>query len=160
MTEESIASLSDSVMTALVNHLKEFGNIAVLVSVMNKSITVLLTELDELKSQKLGTECRGELVKQPQSELLSKRPRTQQMDNGNGSEDQDPIDTYMQEQEDGDETDDSEEEDLVLYLSQFFTDDEEMGPQIEEELAKMANSALRANLRLNQTSLKTTDQKM
>ena len=92
-TEESIASLSDSVLTALENPLREFGNIAVSVSVMNKSITVLLTELDELKSQKLGTECRRGLVKQLQSELQSKRPRKQQMDNGNGSEDQDPIDT-------------------------------------------------------------------
>ena len=69
-TEESIASLSDSVLTALENPLREFGNIAVSVSVMNKSITVLLTELDELKSQKLGTECRRELVEQPQSEPL------------------------------------------------------------------------------------------
>ena len=82
-------------------------------------------------------------MEQPQSEPLSKRPPPpppQQMDNENGSEDQDPIDTYMQEQ--GDEMDDSEVEDLVTDLSQFFTDNEEMGPQIEAELAKMANSAL------------------
>ena len=89
--------------TTLENRLKEFGNIAVSVSVVNKSITALRTELDELKSQKSGTECRRELVEQPQSEPQSKRPRTQQRDNENGSEDQDPIYTYVQEQEDGDE---------------------------------------------------------
>ena len=143
-TGESIPSLSDSVLTTLDNRLKEFGNIAVSVSVMNQSITALRTELDELKSQKSGAECRRELAEQPQSEPPSKRARTQQIDNENGSEDQDPIDAYMQEQDDGDEMDESEEEDLVSDLSQFFTDDEEMGPKIEEELAMMANSALRA----------------
>ena len=145
------------------NRLKEFCNIDVSVSVMNKSITVLLTELDELKSQKSGTECWRELVEQPQSEPLSKRPRTQHMENWNGSEDQDPIDTYMQGQEDGNEMDDSEEEDIVSDLSQFFTDVEEMGPQIGEELAKIANSAIRVKPQLDKLKnwLKnTSDQKM
>ena len=46
-TEESIGLLSDSVLTTLENRLKEFGNIVVSVSVMNKSITALRTELDK-----------------------------------------------------------------------------------------------------------------
>ena len=87
---------------------------------MKKSITALRTELDELKSQKTGTECQRELVKQPQSQPPSKRPRTQLMDNKNVSEDQDPIDTYTQDQEYGDEMDDLEEEELVPDLIQFF----------------------------------------
>ena len=74
-------------LTTLENRLKEFGNIAVSVSVVTKSITALRTELDKVKSQKSGTECRRELVEQPQSELPSKQPQTQQMDNENGSED-------------------------------------------------------------------------
>ena len=69
----------------------------------------------------------------------------------------------MQGQEDGNEMDDLEEEDIVSDLSQFFTDVEEMGPQIGEEMAKIANSAIRVKPQLDKLKnwLKnTSDQKM
>ena len=45
------AARSEAVLSTLVGRLKEFGNIAISVSVMNKSLTALRAELDELKTQ-------------------------------------------------------------------------------------------------------------
>ena len=91
-------------------------------------------------------------MEQPQSEPPNKRPQKQQMDNENGLEDQDPIDTYMQEQDDGDEMDDSEEEDLVSDLSLFSLTIRKWEPKFRRNWPRWL--ILRYVRSLNQTRLK------
>ena len=49
---------------------------------------------------------------------------------------------YMRDQENEEDEEDSEVDNLIADLSMFFTDDEEVGPKIDEGVTKMANAAL------------------
>ena len=138
----SFAARSESVLSTLENRLQEFGNLVISVNVMNKSLTAIRSELDDIKATKTGASDRREASEQPDTAPPSKRPRTESMDTGS-DDDEDPITIYMRDQEDEEEEEDPEVEDLIADLSMFFTDDEEVGPKIDEGLAKMANAALR-----------------
>lgn len=145
---ENFATRSESVLTTLEHRLQEFGNIAVSVSVMNKSLTALRSELDELKAQKTGVSGRREAREESDTASSCKRPRMDQMDTESDDEEEcdeeeDPIEIYMREQDHEEDKEDPEMEDLIAGLGMFFTDDEEIGPKIDEGLAKMANAALR-----------------
>ncbi|MCG7883186.1 MAG: hypothetical protein JAY96_16525 [Candidatus Thiodiazotropha endolucinida] len=145
MGNTNFAQRSEQVLKTLENRLEEFRSVAVSVNVMNKAITALRTELDEMKGQNSVTSEQERSSQQSINvEPATKRARTDSMNaeslgNHSGTEDdEDPIDRFLQAADD-DESDD----DILSSLGQYFNDDMEVGPKLEEGLAKMANEALR-----------------
>lgn len=142
----NFALRSEKVLKTLEERLDEFQNVAISVGVMNKSITALRSELDEIKVQKTDTTAQGRRMEQPpDEEPVNKRPRTESVNaessgkNTNEEDEEDPIDRFLQVEED----EESDEEDILGSLGQYFNDDTEVGPKLEDGLAKMANDALR-----------------
>lgn len=151
--DPSFSQRNEIGLKTLEDRLQEF----VSVSVMNKSLTALRKELDEIKAQKSNSTDRERSKEKATSpredgEPQSKRARNDCEDSESTDHEEDPVDRFMRQEEE-----ESEEEDIVSSLGQYFNDDEEIGPKIDDELAKMANEALRGKARpekLKKTSRK------
>lgn len=141
--DPSCSQRNEMGLKTLEDRLQEF----VSVSVMNKSLTALRKELDEIKAQKSNSTDRERSKEKATSpredgEPQSKRPRNDYEDSESTDHEEDPVDRFMRQEEE-----ESEEEDIVSSLGQYFNDDEEIGPKIDDDLAKMANEALRGKAR-------------
>ena len=75
-----------------------FGNAAVSISMMNKSLTALRSELDDLKAQKTGASDCSEATDQPDTVPPSKWPRIEPMDT-ESDEEEDPISLHARPRE-------------------------------------------------------------
>ena len=157
---------SEAVLKTLEERLLEFSNIALSVNVMNKSLTSMRTEIEEMKAWQAAPTGQGSSVEQPEQRKRrladndeqpsgsnseqpnNKRPRNDAMDNENQTSEaenpeEDEVDRYMNPE---DEESSEEEDDVVRSLGHYFNDDAEVGPKLDEELANMANAALRGKV--------------
>ena len=106
---------SEAVLKTLEERLLEFSNIALSVNVMNKSLTSMRTEIEEMKARQAAPTGQGSSVEQRKRRLAdndeqpsgsnseqpnNKRPRNDAMDNENQTSEaenpeEDEVDRYM-----------------------------------------------------------------
>ncbi|XP_060603383.1 uncharacterized protein LOC132756348 isoform X2 [Ruditapes philippinarum] len=139
----------DAILRTFEKRMDEFSGIAKSVAEMHKSMQALKDDVNDLKRKTTTNMDDGQssakrvCEQKSDSETDSEELQEETDAHSTQGKDNDDIDIFLS----GEHSNDEDDASFLQDLEEFYTEDSEVGPEVDEKLAHLTTSALQANLK-------------